>query len=169
MPARETAVRDAHTEYRQAHYPVPNESTDARTGVPQGAITRERRSPVAGQNTGTPTLWAARTAESRLCAWLGGNGSAMVPVILPRLAPRPVLVRVRALSAVGVFMTVGVFVLVRVAVLRAVRVRVLVRVLVPTFYPQGIWDYEVHPSLWSFAERFPFASSVGRSGQLGSS
>ena len=70
----------------------------------------------------------------------------MVPVILPRLAPRPVLVRVRALSAVGVFMTVGVFVLVRVAVLRAVRVRVLVRVLVPTFYPQGIWDYEVHPS-----------------------
>ena len=58
------------------------------------------------------------------------NGSVMVPVILSRLVPRPVLVRVRALSAVGVFVTVGVFVLVPVAVLCSVRVRVLVRVLV---------------------------------------
>jgi hypothetical protein len=53
----------------------------------------------------------------------------LVPVILSRIVPRPVLVRVRAFSAVGMRVAAGVLVLVRVAVLRAVRVRVLVGVL----------------------------------------
>jgi hypothetical protein len=72
----------------------------------------------------TPTPGAIATAQKR-------SRSVHVSVVLPGVVPGAVVVRVRALAAVGVLVPVGVLVMVRVAVLRPVGVRVLVSVLVP--------------------------------------